>query len=65
MRTATAIRRDQFRRPATRAKTEAQLVGESRLRHAQVAFRFIEKISEMNSGVSVNQKIFPGDPKFV
>jgi len=47
------------------AKTEAQLIGERRLSHAQVAFGLIEKIAEMNSRVSVRGKILPCDPKFV
>ena len=65
MRASTAIRRDQFRRPASRAKTKAQLAGESRLRHAQVAFCFIEKISNIHSRVSVGRKIFARGPKLV
>ena len=65
MRASTAIRRDQFRRPASRAKTKAQLAGESRLRHPQVAFGFIEKISNIHSRVSVGRKIFARGPKLV
>ena len=65
MRASTAIRRDQFRRPASRAKTKAQLAGESRLRHAQVAFCFIEKISNVHGRVSIGRKIFARRPKLV
>ena len=61
----TAIRCDQFRRPATRAKTEAQFVGESRLRHAQVVFRFIEEIPNVHGRVPVGRKIFARGPKLV
>jgi len=62
---AIAIDRDQFRRPTMGTKTEAQLMGQSRLRDPQVVFRFVEKGFEMNGGVSVSGKIFPCDPKFV
>ena len=65
MRASTAIRRDQFRRPASPAKTKAQLMGESSLRHAQVAFCFIEKISNIHSRVSVGRKIFARGPQLV
>jgi len=65
MRAACGIRRDQFRRPAARAKTEAQLMGESRLRHAQVVFRFIEEISNVHGRVSVGREIFARGPKLV
>ena len=60
-----AIDRDQFRWPTMGAKPEAQFMGESRLRDPQVAFRFVEKISEINSRVSVCGQIFPRGPKFV
>ena len=65
MRAPAAIRRDQFRRPATRAKTEAQLVGKSRLRHAQVVFRFVEEISNVHGRESVGRKIFARGAKLV
>src|SRR5437868_1982626 len=65
MRAATAIRRDQFRRPATRAKTEAQFISESRLRDAQVVFRFVEEISNVHRRVSVGREIFARGPEFV
>jgi hypothetical protein len=65
IRPTIAIDRDQFRRPATRAKTEAQLVGERRLRHAQIAFCFIKKIPNIHGRVSVGGKIFPRGPKLV
>jgi hypothetical protein len=65
MRPSTAIGRDQFRRPASRAKTEAQFMGESRLRHPQVVFRFIEKIPNVHGSVSVGREIFARGPKFV
>ena len=60
-----AIDRDQFRWPTMGAKPEAQFVSESRLRDPQVAFRFVEKISEINNRVSVCGQIFPCGPKFV
>ena len=60
-----AIDRDQFRWPTMGAKPEAQFVSESRLRDPQVAFRFVEKISDVHWKVSVSGKIFPCHPKFV
>jgi hypothetical protein len=65
MRPTIAIDRDQFRRPATRAKTEAQLVGERPLCHAQIAFCFIKKIPNIHRRVSVGRKIFARGPKLV
>jgi hypothetical protein len=62
---AIAIGCDQFRWPTMGAKPETQFMPERRLRHAQIAFRLIEKISEMNSRVSVSEKGFPRGPKFV
>jgi hypothetical protein len=65
MRTSTAIGRNQFRWPAMWAKTEAELMGESRLRHAEVVFRFIEQISNVHGRVSVGREIFARGPKLV
>lgn len=65
MRASIAIRRDQFRWVATRAKTEAQFTRESRLRHPQVVFRLVEKIPNVHGRMSVGRKIFARAPKFV
>jgi len=61
----TAIDRDQFRRPAMRTEAEAQLIGESRLCHTQIAFYFIEKSSNVHCMVSIGRKIFARRPKLV
>ena len=65
MRAASGIGRDQFRRPTTWAKAKAQFMGESRFRHAQVIFRFIEQISKIHGRVSAGWKIFARGPKLV
>jgi len=65
MRAASGIGCDQFRRPAARAQTETQLMRESRLRHAQVVFRFIEQIPNVHGSVSVGREIFARGPKLV
>jgi hypothetical protein len=65
MRAPTAIRCNQFRRPATRAKAKAQFVGESCLGHAQVVFRFIEEIRNVHGTMSVGREIFARGPKLV
>ena len=40
-------------------------MGETRLGHAQIAFRFIEKVSDVHRRVSVGRQIFPRSPKLV
>lgn len=65
VRTSIAIGRNQFRRPAMRAETEAQFMSESRFRHAQIVFRFIEEVPDVHGRVSVGREIFARRPKLV